>query len=232
MEFEPHPRGDWDTPVQHATLHPANMARLYHRDHRLRLQWLLLILIVMATACGGDLPTPDVDDIPSTDLNVIDPLVAEALAGAKAQIVDQPRSATAWGELGMVFDAHGFRPEAESCYLTAAELNGEDYRWPYLYAQLLVVDNPIGAIDAFRQAHAINPADPTVSLRAGDALLEAGRLASVRSQFQATLSHPQASPYGHFGIARLDLLEQRLDQASDHLEAAVAARWEYRHKTL
>jgi tetratricopeptide (TPR) repeat protein len=128
----------------------------------------------------------------------------------------------------MVFDAHGFRPEATSCYLTAAGLNGDDYRWPYLYAQLLVVDDPIGAIDAFRLAHAINPADPTVSLRAGDVLLEAGQLASARSQFQATLSHPQASPYGHFGIARLDLLDQRLDQASDHLEAAVAARWEFR----
>ncbi len=182
----------------------------------------------MATACRGDSPAPAIGDIPSPDMTAIDPLVAEALAGARARVIDQPRSATAWGALGMVFDAHGFEPEATSCYVSAAELNGEDYRWPYLHAQLLVADDPIGAIEAFRLAQAINPADPTVSLRAGDALIETGHMASARSHFQATLNHPQASPYGHFGMARLDLLEQRLTQAAEHLMAAVTARWEYR----
>ena len=54
-------------------------------------------------------------------------------------VVDNPRSAGAWGRLGWVYMVHGLSPEAVESLEQASALDDKDYRWPYLIGVTLNV---------------------------------------------------------------------------------------------
>src|SRR5947208_1564349 len=53
---------------------------------------------------------------PGIALQGIDPAVAAAVEDARAAVRRSPRSADAWGTLGMTLQAHQFLAEAEVCF--------------------------------------------------------------------------------------------------------------------
>ena len=52
--------------------------------------------------------------------------IVAALAQARAAVQESPRSAAAWGRLGMVLAAHDFRAEANACLAQAERLDPLD----------------------------------------------------------------------------------------------------------
>src|SRR5439155_11669790 len=107
--------------------------------------WRLLAVLlggaVLAAGIGLGwwvwLPTR-MPDPPVADLAGAEPVVAEAIGAARAALVGNLRSATAWGHLGMVLQAHDYVPEAQRCFAQAEKLDAADPRWPYLQARTLL----------------------------------------------------------------------------------------------
>src|SRR5438309_11022936 len=55
---------------------------------------------------------PELPDIP---LGGKDPAIVHAVEKARAAVLQSPRSAAAWGQLGMTLAAHDFTAEADIC---------------------------------------------------------------------------------------------------------------------
>jgi tetratricopeptide (TPR) repeat protein len=93
-----------------------------------------------------------------------------------------PRSATAWGEYGIVLRAYHQHPEADRCFAVAADLDPADGRWPYLLGTHLADTDPAAAVEWLeRAARGTVPgaAQETVRARLAETLLAAGRPADA-----------------------------------------------------
>ena len=74
---------------------------------------------------------------PEIPADVTDPPIRKVIAAKRAAVVADPRSATAWGELGMAFDTHERWQQSQVCYEQAMQLAPSDARWPFLLAEQL-----------------------------------------------------------------------------------------------
>src|SRR5262249_60847053 len=81
----------------------------------------------------------------------IDPSVAKSIRTAQQKVNETPRSAEAWGHLGMLLHAHVFAEEARVCYVEAERRDNKDPRWPYLQANLQLSRIPDEAVPAMRR---------------------------------------------------------------------------------
>lgn len=91
--------------------------------------------------------------------------VREAVGQARAAVLRAPRSATAWGDLAMLLDAHDLEVDAERCYRRAADLDPDDPRWAYLLGSLLEAEAPAEAEDLFTRASRLSDGDSLPAIR-------------------------------------------------------------------
>src|SRR5438128_2699892 len=111
-----------------------------------------------------------------------EPEVQMDVSGAARRVELEPRSATAWGEYGIVLRAYGQHPEADRCFQVAADLDPADGRWPYLIGTHLADADPAAAVGWLeRAARGTVPvaAQETVRARLAEVLLAAGRPADA-----------------------------------------------------
>src|SRR5262249_30843390 len=128
-------------------------------------------------------------DPPVPDLASAEPDVADAIEAARAPAAANPRSAAAWGHLGMVLHVHDYLPEAERCYAQAGKLDSIDPRWPYLEG-LTQLHDPVNfgaGLGSLERAVELSGDLPAPRLRLGEALLEQGRLDEAERHFRHVL---------------------------------------------
>lgn len=75
-----------------------------------------------------------VPEPPDFDREGLDAAIIAAVDQARAEVQEAPRSAPAWGKLGMVFITHDFRAQAKFCLEHAERLDPNEVRWPYFQA--------------------------------------------------------------------------------------------------
>lgn len=183
----------------------------------------LLVLSLVLVGCGRP-PTPP----PPVPADLYDD-VSSSLAHSRQEVIDAPRSAAAWGDLAMLFDAHDLTLEAEACYRQAMALDGEDGRWPYLLGTLLVTADPSEAETLFRQAsHHSNRAEPGIRLAA--LLRDRGRAAEAVEVLRVEAAADPQMARIHYELARC--LEQATNTSEAVEEAATAARLASRHRSV
>jgi tetratricopeptide (TPR) repeat protein len=139
--------------------------------------------------------------------------VREDVNGAARRVEQEPRSAAAWGQYGIVLRAYRQHPEADRCFQVAAELDPADGRWPYLYGVHQADTDPAAAVEWLeRAAHGTVPeaARETVRARLAETLLAAGRPVDALA---ALGPDPTASP-------RLQLVAARAAAAGGDDRAA------------
>ena len=85
---------------------------------------LLLVLLILTGCQKAGLPAIDTTGFESVIVKQIEAAVADVRA--------QPRSAAAWGKLGMVLQAYELQTPARICYQHAAALDPKDRRWTRL----------------------------------------------------------------------------------------------------
>jgi tetratricopeptide (TPR) repeat protein len=154
---------------------------------------------------------------PAVVLANADPAVERAVDEARVAVRKSPRSAEAWGHLGMVFLAHVFIDEAEFCLARAARLDPQDSRWAYLLAQIVVVRNPDEGIPKLEHAAELAGSVPAPRLKLGEVLLEQGRLDEAERQFQAVLAFDPDNPRAELGLGRLAYLRGDWQASQEHL---------------
>jgi tetratricopeptide (TPR) repeat protein len=108
-------------------------------------RWFLILAIVLLCGASSLLywrysvsATPPLPPDPKAE--DLEPLVAFSVRTKRDRVLQEPKSAVAWGELGEVFLANEMAVEARTCFVEAARLDTEDPRWPYLQGVILVND--------------------------------------------------------------------------------------------
>ncbi|MDP6377648.1 MAG: tetratricopeptide repeat protein [Pseudomonadales bacterium] len=149
----------------------------------------------------------------------LEPQVAEHIARALSAVEQTPESGSAWGELGMVYQANGLIGDARTSYTQARRRAPNDYRWHLLSA--LVEAKPHHVTQRLGEAHARAPDDYALVILYADNLVRTGRLLDSRAFYEHARKLDPGRGYADLGLARLDLLDRSLDQAEAHLQRAL-----------
>jgi tetratricopeptide (TPR) repeat protein len=177
--------------------------------------YALVLLVGVAIRWGWSSP-----QIPQIDLEKTEPGVALAIGAAEAEIRQSPRSAPAWGQLGLLLLAHSYFPESQTCLERAAELDRGNWRWPYLVAYLQNRHRPDQAVAALERAIACDSTAALPQLRRAELLYSLGREADAEDGFQKLLRSPSHGAGASLGLARIYVARGELKAALEVLEPA------------
>lgn len=160
---------------------------------------------------------PRVPDIPLTEA---DPAVVEVVRKAQEEVRRQPRSAEAWGQLGMVLSANRLPESTPAAFAQAAALDPQDARWPYLHGLALTPFDPEGALPYLRRAAELCQSGKThqaaAHLRLAEALLTNGHTEEAEGHFRRVLSLAPDHPSTHYGLGVLAQARGDLTAAKGH----------------
>jgi tetratricopeptide (TPR) repeat protein len=147
------------------------------------------------------------------------PEAVEHIEAALVAVEREPRSARAWGELGMVYDSERQRVLAAECFARAAELDPEEPRWPYHRALAL---ERLGRADEARASIERSleraPRYAPAHLRRGNLSLALGDLERAEQAFRTAAGLDPAEAAAWLGLARVALQRDRRGEALELLE--------------
>ena len=133
---------------------------------------------------------------PAIPAEVTDLSVSAAISKARDDVLANPQSGSAWGELGLVFRAHDYIEESLVCFVEAARLEPTKPTWPYLIGLGLLEPKPNEAVPYFETAYRIAAA-PTRPSRSSTKNSNAIRpmsaltIGSVPALFRRTIRRPR-----------------------------------------
>ncbi len=172
----------------------------------LRRAFLLAVLLAGAAVAAwmwyGRRPPPALQP-PVVDTSGLDRDVAEAIEAARREVVASPRSARAWGKLGMIFVAHDFRGEGNACFAEAERLDPRDPRWPYLQGVTLEFGAPEEALPKLRRAVELAGNEPAPRLRLAETLLTVGQLDEAETLFRFVHQDDPENARALLGLGRV-----------------------------
>jgi tetratricopeptide (TPR) repeat protein len=157
------------------------------------------------------------------DLTGAEPAVAQAIERARAEVEKKPRSAAAWGRLGMLLRAHDYGDEANVCFARAEQLDAKDPRWPYLQGLTLILADREAALPLLERASDLSPNCVAPRLRLAEILLMQGRPDQAARHFRLVLKAEPENARAALGLARLAQRRGDLREALDLLRPAVAS---------
>jgi tetratricopeptide (TPR) repeat protein len=194
------------------------------RNRRLLLSGLLLTAVV--TACGAIVyfarsrdapPVP-----PDVEADESEPAVAAAIRVARRRVLDDPRSAQAWGDLGEAFLANEMEEPSQVCFAQAERLNPGDPRWPYLYGvPLMSQGDRAGALPYQRRAAELSDSAAETNtaprLLLAENLLALGQTDEAEEQFRRVLARRPDDVRAQFGMGLLAYAREDWPASRDHL---------------
>jgi tetratricopeptide (TPR) repeat protein len=154
--------------------------------------------------------------------------VRRAIELARQGVLDEPRSAAAWGYLGMTLLAHLFDREADRCFAEAARLDPADPWWPYGRGLIALKRDPEHALDFLRQAAAAagqsRPEDQSaLRLQLAEALLERRQLDEAEGLFRKEQEREPGNARAALGLGLIALDRGDEPAATDLLTTARAS---------
>jgi tetratricopeptide (TPR) repeat protein len=191
-----------------------------------RRRWLLpalaaALLAGAAGAWGWFRPVPVEPPMPP---EVSDPEVRHAIETARQKVRAAPRSAAAWGDLGIVLLAHICYPEADACFAEAARLEPGNARWPYYRGLIALTRDTDNALPLLRQAAALGHPDPAyqsaLRLRLAETLLERDAVDEAEALFREELKREPGNPRAALGLGLIAQLHGDQRAAADLLSVA------------
>jgi tetratricopeptide (TPR) repeat protein len=218
-----------------------NSPRKTHSDRRRSKPLILALAVFSGALLAAGLAvtnwrwtsTPERDSLPAKnpeapriDPTGVDPAVLAAIESARTAVCQSPRSASAWGRLGMILSAHNFASESNHCFLQAEALDPRDPRWPYYQGTELCLNEPTVAISKLqRAAELCDSRFDGARLRLGEILLRQGRPDEAEDQFRRVLQHNSANARAHLNLARIARERGNLQMSLEQLKFAVTDKY-------
>jgi tetratricopeptide (TPR) repeat protein len=158
----------------------------------------------------------------------MEPPVAEAVRAAREQVLQEPRSASAWGGLGEVFLANGFDGEGRVCCIEAERLDREDPRWPYFQAVVVINrGDREGALPLLRRALELTEAqgdeNTAVRLVLAETLLALGRDDEAAPLVRRARELRPDDARARYDAGLLAVARQQWEEARGHLLACLGS---------
>ena len=159
--------------------------------------------------------------LPEITLDRADPALFALVEAASEDVRKEPRSAQAWGRLGLILTANELPGPALICFAHAERFDPADPRWPYLRGVWYLFGRPHEAIELFRRALArarTMEQKASILFQLVRAEVEQGLLGDAEEHLQAIASLSADTPQEHLGRALLAEKRGDTQEARKHLE--------------
>jgi tetratricopeptide (TPR) repeat protein len=184
--------------------------------------WVVRALVVAlgASAATYYLVRSEAPALPNIPTDGLDAEVVAAIQNARADIEADPRSAEAWGQLGVVLFAQNMYPECIGVLEQAEQLDANNARWPYFRALALLLQNPDDGIAVLKRAAEIPPQTLHIRLRLAEQYLKFDRLDEAEALFQQLAEEFSGNPRVDLGRGQILSRRGRWKEAIAPLQRA------------
>jgi tetratricopeptide (TPR) repeat protein len=184
--------------------------------------WVVLVIVVAVAGALGALWMWNARParVPTIPTEGLDKEVAQAILSAQAAVRQNPSSAAAWGQFGMVLFAHHLFDHCPQVFEEAARLDPKDARWPYYHGLAIMSLQPDRGIVLLEQARAVKPSDPTLRLRLAQEYFKLERLDEADTLFQELIGTDQVNGQALLGHGQILGRRGRWQEALKPLEKA------------
>ncbi len=148
----------------------------------------------------------------------------DALAAAIKDAATAPSAklAEGYGTLGQIYQAYSLNAPAEECYLNAARLAPNDFRWPYLLGKLRQqAGEAEAAVRYYTAARRLRPDYAPALVSLGDVYLQLNRLEDAEANFKAALAANGNEAAAHYGLGQAALSKRGYSEAAKYFERAL-----------
>jgi len=174
--------------------------------------WALLALLFSR----ADVPPP-----PVLPLEQFPAAARERVAAADARARQQPASAAASGELGMLLHAYDQLAAALAAYRRAAALDPGAFEWSYLAGVVCATSGRAAeAVPHLRAAVARRPDSVPARQRLADALITGGDVELARALYDELVRQHPELPQAHYGLGRGEAARGNVAPAVQHYHEA------------
>ncbi len=165
------------------------------------------LLVTLFAVCGAGAtyyfvrwnPVVAVPSVPEIPTVWTDPPIVEIAGLKRRAVLANDRSGSAWGEYGMVFDAHDRPDESKVCYQTAMRLSPKDARWPYFLGQFYRDENTDRCIELYQQSSRCELATPSdrlaINMTLADYLMQHERRAEAQDIYRRSFELDRNNPW-------------------------------------
>jgi tetratricopeptide (TPR) repeat protein len=147
-----------------------------------------VLLLAGAAAAGYFAWRPRPVSVPAVPTEGLDAEVVAAIDKARADVVARPKSAAAWGHLGMVLFAQDMYADSIAFLAEAERLDPADARWPYFRGLAVILDRPEEGIVVLERAAALPPRASSMKLRLAEEYVKLDRIDEADVLFEELLS--------------------------------------------
>ena len=158
---------------------------------------------------------------PSDMAHVEEQRLFAAIKTAQEALIDDPKDATAWGELGNVYFVHGWESEAAQCYRSAVEIAPNEFRWLYYLGLTTYKTDPPDAAQTLAEAIKLDPQYAPAHIYRAAALRTLGHLNQAEVHLETANELDPRNPYTSLWLGELALAAQQFEAAKSHLQRAL-----------
>lgn len=149
-------------------------------------------------------------------------MLVARLTAAEQQAQNSASAVKGVAELGRLYHASGYKPQAEVCWQLLRSAEPREGRWCYYLADLRrSASDYTGMTEWLQQTTQLAPEYAPAWLRLADLQFKSGQLADAEHNYQKRLSLLPNDPYATLGLVRIALQQGRRDQARTLVEQLV-----------
>jgi tetratricopeptide (TPR) repeat protein len=186
----------------------------------------LLVVAVLLLVSGGVgaylfwRPRPVA--IPPIATDGLDTEVIRAIDEARRAVEAQPRSAAAWGRLGMVLFAQDMYADCIAILTEAERLDPKEARWPYFRGLAVILLDPNEGLTHLERAAHLAPSNLSVRLRLAEQYLKLERIDEADALFRELLREHPDNPRVLLGRGQILSRRGQWQDALEPLQIAAA----------
>ena len=165
--------------------------------------------------------TPDWVPQPSDIGSIEEQRLLAVVKAAQKTLVETPKDATAWGQLGNIYFVHGWEVAAAECYRSTVEIAPNEFRWLYYLGMTTYKVNAQAAAQTLAAAIKIDPQYAPAHIYRAAALRSLGHFAQAKAHLEVANELDPQNPYASLWLGELALTTQQFKVARSHLQRAL-----------